>query len=125
MALPISMSKSTTLEMIWEIVVMIVGPPPVPVTSFTRPMESSRIVGVIDERIRFPGSMALASPCTRPNLFGFPGLAAYDAQRLKVIALQTPGDRSTSNAVVGALALYLDFTNLFLFLLRFTGNRRQ
>jgi FtsH-binding integral membrane protein len=54
----------------------------------------------------------------------FSGLAAYDAQRLKVIALQTPGDRSTSNAIVGALALYLDFTNLFLFLLRFTGNRR-
>jgi len=53
----------------------------------------------------------------------FSGLAAYDAQRLKVITLQASGDL-TSHAILGALALYLDFTNLFLFLLRFTGNRR-
>jgi uncharacterized protein len=55
----------------------------------------------------------------------FSGLAAYDAQRLKVMALETPSGQGSSYAIVGALALYLDFTNLFLFLLRFTGNRRQ
>ena len=55
----------------------------------------------------------------------FSGLAAYDAQRLKLMALETPGGQASSYAVVGALALYLDFTNLFLFLLRFTGNRRE
>jgi len=55
----------------------------------------------------------------------FSGLAAYDAQRLKVMALETPGAQASSTAIVGALALYLDFTNLFLFLLRFTGNRRE
>jgi len=55
----------------------------------------------------------------------FSGLAVYDAQRLKSIALQTPAGESSSYAIVGALALYLDFTNLFLFMLRFTGNRRE
>jgi FtsH-binding integral membrane protein len=54
----------------------------------------------------------------------FSGLAVYDAQRLKLMALATPSGQS-AYAIAGALALYLDFTNLFLFLLRFTGNRRD
>lgn len=53
----------------------------------------------------------------------FTGLTAYDAQRLKTMALSQPGDRTTSSTIVGALALYLDFINLFLFLLRLFGNR--
>ena len=55
----------------------------------------------------------------------FSGLAAYDAQRLKAMALAAPGGQTGSYAIVGALALYLDFINLFLFLLRFTGSRRD
>jgi FtsH-binding integral membrane protein len=55
----------------------------------------------------------------------FAGLAAYDAQRLKAMALATPTGQSGSYAIVGALALYLDFINLFLFMLRFMGNRRD
>jgi FtsH-binding integral membrane protein len=55
----------------------------------------------------------------------FAGLAAYDAQRLKAMALATPDGAAGSYAIVGALALYLDFINLFLFLLRFLGNRRE
>ena len=55
----------------------------------------------------------------------FAGLAAYDAQRLKAMALATPAGQSGSYAIVGALALYLDFINLFLFMLRFMGNRRD
>jgi FtsH-binding integral membrane protein len=55
----------------------------------------------------------------------FAGLAAYDAQRLKAMALASPDRQTGSYAIVGALALYLDFINLFLFLLRFTGNRRD
>jgi FtsH-binding integral membrane protein len=55
----------------------------------------------------------------------FTGLAAYDAQRLKEMALALPGGQVGSLAIVGALALYLDFINLFLFLLRFLGNRRD
>jgi uncharacterized protein len=55
----------------------------------------------------------------------FTGLTAYDAQRLKAMALAMPGGQTGSYAVVGALALYLDFINLFLFLLRFLGQRRD
>jgi uncharacterized protein len=55
----------------------------------------------------------------------FSGLAAYDAQRLKAMALTTPTGQTEAYAIVGALALYLDFINLFLFLLRFLGSRRD
>ena len=55
----------------------------------------------------------------------FTGLAAYDAQRMKAMALSTPSGQAGSYAIVGALALYLDFINLFLFLLRFLGSRRD
>ena len=55
----------------------------------------------------------------------FTGLAAYDAQRLKAMALALPGGGTGGYAIAGALALYLDFINLFLFLLRFLGNRRD
>jgi FtsH-binding integral membrane protein len=55
----------------------------------------------------------------------FAGLAAYDAQQLKAMALSAPEGPVTTVAVVGALKLYLDFINLFLYLLRFTGDRRR
>jgi len=55
----------------------------------------------------------------------FTGLTAWDAQRLKQMAVATPEGQTGSFAVVGALALYLDFINLFLFLLRFLGSRRN
>ncbi len=55
----------------------------------------------------------------------FTGLTAWDAQRLKQMALEVPQGQLGSYAIVGALALYLDFLNLFLFLLRFLGDRRD
>lgn len=55
----------------------------------------------------------------------FTGLTAWDAQRLKAMAAVTPDGQLAGRAVVGALALYLDFVNLFLFLLRFLGGRRD
>jgi len=55
----------------------------------------------------------------------FTGLTAWDAQRLKAMAVAVPEGQSGSYAVVGALALYLDFINLFLFLLRIFGSRRR
>ena len=55
----------------------------------------------------------------------FTGLTAWDAQRLKMMAATVPEERFGSYAVVGALSLYLDFINLFLFLLRFLGGRRD
>jgi FtsH-binding integral membrane protein len=55
----------------------------------------------------------------------FTGLTAWDAQRLKAMAAALPDGSTGSYAVVGALSLYLDFINLFLFLLRFMGGRRN
>lgn len=55
----------------------------------------------------------------------FTGLTAYDAQRLKQMAVALPDGRVGSYAVVGALSLYLDFINLFFFLLRLLGGRRD
>ena len=55
----------------------------------------------------------------------FTGLTAWDAQRLKHMAVALPDGRVGAFAVVGALSLYLDFINLFFFLLRFMGGRRN
>lgn len=55
----------------------------------------------------------------------FTGLTAWDAQRLKHMATALPEGQVGSYAVVGALSLYLDFINLFFFILRFTGGRRD
>ena len=54
----------------------------------------------------------------------FAGLTAYDTQRIKLMYLQSDGRETASKkAIMGALSLYLDFINMFLFLLRFMGNR--
>ena len=55
----------------------------------------------------------------------FTGLTAWDSQRLKQMATALPEGQVGSYAVVGALSLYLDFINLFLFLLRFLGGGRR
>jgi uncharacterized protein len=55
----------------------------------------------------------------------FTALTAWDAQRLKHMAVALPDGRVGAYAVVGALSLYLDFINLFFFLLRFMGGRQN
>ena len=56
----------------------------------------------------------------------FAGLTAYDTQRLKASYAQLRGTEFAGKMVVlGALSLYLDFINMFLFLLRFMGNNRS
>ena len=55
----------------------------------------------------------------------FTGLTAWDAQRLRLMATQISGSQVGSYAIVGALSLYLNFINLFLFMLRFMGGRRD
>jgi len=55
----------------------------------------------------------------------FTGLTAWDAQRLKQMAVMLPEGQTGSYAVVGALSLYLNFINLFLMLLRVLGGRRD
>jgi FtsH-binding integral membrane protein len=53
----------------------------------------------------------------------FAGLTAYDTQRLR--ALFGRGEAIANLPLIGALTLYLDFINMFLFLLRIVGRRRN
>lgn len=59
------------------------------------------------------------------GVFVFVGLIAYDTQKLKNLAVNIEGEEITHKAsIIGALALYLDFINLFLMFLRIFGRRR-
>jgi FtsH-binding integral membrane protein len=55
----------------------------------------------------------------------FVGLTAYDSQKIKQMLLEAPdaGEAAQKVALLGALSLYLDFINLFLYLLRIFGKR--
>ncbi|MCE7797755.1 Bax inhibitor-1/YccA family protein [Sphingobium sufflavum] len=54
----------------------------------------------------------------------FAGLTAYDTQKIKGMYAYVAGtDMMGKTIVMGALSLYLDFINMFMFLLRFLGNR--
>lgn len=75
------------------------------------------IVGV------FWQSNALQFLITVVGVIVFTGLTAWDAQRLKHMALELAPEGAGSYAIVGALSLYLDFVNLFLMLLRLQGRR--
>lgn len=55
----------------------------------------------------------------------FVGLTAWDTQKIKQMAAQMPNATDGRLATIGALSLYLDFINLFLYLLRFFGNSRD
>ncbi|NLZ16279.1 MAG: Bax inhibitor-1/YccA family protein [Desulfobulbaceae bacterium] len=63
------------------------------------------------------------------GVFVFIGLTAYDVQRIKQIGEQGIMDQGEAaiqkGAIMGALALYLDFINLFILLLRFFGGARD
>lgn len=74
----------------------------------------------------FLQSEALMWVVTYVGVVIFVGLIAYDTQRLKNMALGLgeDGDIQRKGAVIGALALYLDFINLFIRLLRIMGRRR-
>lgn len=56
----------------------------------------------------------------------FVGLTAYDSQKIKQMLLQAPdaGESAQKLALLGALTLYLDFINLFIYLLRIFGDRK-
>jgi len=64
--------------------------------------------------------------CSSVGVLIFVGLTAYDTQKIKAIGLMqeegTEEEKKTS--LLAALSLYLDFINLFLYLLRLFGNRR-
>ena len=54
----------------------------------------------------------------------FTGLIAFDTQKLKDLYF-SGADRSGKTGIIAALTLYLDFINLFVYLLRFMGQRRD
>lgn len=75
----------------------------------------------------FVASSALAFAVSVIGLLIFAGLTAYDTQRIKTdyIAHAQHGDQEWlgKSAVMGALNLYMNFINIFMFLLQFLGNR--
>lgn len=75
----------------------------------------------------FIGSSTLTMICSYVGVLIFVGLTAYDSQKIKNMLLQAPdaGESSQKLALLGALTLYLDFINLFIYLLRIFGDRRD
>jgi FtsH-binding integral membrane protein len=82
------------------------------------------LIGVVIATIVniFVGSSAVSWIISGIGVIVFTGLTAYDTWKIKELAAQ--GLEGRKPAILGALTLYLDFINLFLMLLRFTGNRR-
>jgi hypothetical protein len=73
----------------------------------------------------FVQSSALQFAISVIGVLIFTGLTAYDTQKIK--EMYYAGDSAETGgkkAIMGALSLYLDFINLFLYLLRFIGDRR-
>jgi FtsH-binding integral membrane protein len=76
----------------------------------------------------FLGSPGLEFVISALGVFIFAGLTAYDTQKIRNTYLQLSGSGASENvvrktAIVGALMLYLDFLNMFMFLLQFLGVR--
>ena len=73
----------------------------------------------------FVGSSIIQLAISAIGLIIFTGLPAYDTQKILQMYLsgEIYSDSGTKKAILGALVLYLDFINLFIFLLRFLGVR--
>jgi FtsH-binding integral membrane protein len=94
-------------------------------------MGSFMFMGLIGIIIAGLVNLFLASPALQfaISVIGvvvFTGLTAWDTQRIKeMYTAQDDGTIAGKKAIMGALALYLDFLNLFLFMLQFLGQRRD
>jgi hypothetical protein len=77
----------------------------------------------------FIQSSAVSMVVSYIGVLVFVGLTAYDTQKIKNMALTQPADAEAGvirkGAILGALALYLDFINLFLMLLHIFGGSRE
>ncbi len=72
----------------------------------------------------FVQSSALAMAISFIGVLLFAGLTAYDTQKIKSMYFYVAGtDMMGKSVIMGALTLYLDFINMFTFLLQFLGNR--
>jgi FtsH-binding integral membrane protein len=94
------------------------------------PMRSFLIMGVVGIILAMLVNLFLQSTqldlvISAIGVICFAGLTAYDTQRIKeMYDVSDDGTVAGRKAVMGALSLYLDFINLFMFLLRFLGERR-
>ncbi|KAA5534482.1 Bax inhibitor-1/YccA family protein [Taibaiella lutea] len=95
-------------------------------TSFGRIMMMG-LVGIIIASVvnMFMGSESLYWIISYVGVAVFVGLIAYDTQKIKAYAYLDSEEARKKGAIMGALALYLDFINLFIFLLRLFGGRRN
>ena len=86
------------------------------------------VIGIVIASIVniFLGSSGLQFAISVIGVLVFAALTAYDTQRLKAMYDVVAGDAVAAGraSIMGALQLYLDFLNLFLFLLQFMGDRR-
>jgi FtsH-binding integral membrane protein len=94
-------------------------------------MGSFLIMGVVGIFVALLINLFLRSPALNLAISAigvliFAGLVAYDTQKIKSIyfTVAGQGEAMAKSAVLGALNLYIDFINMFLFLLRFMGDRR-
>lgn len=87
------------------------------------------LIGIIIATVvnMFVGSSTLQMIVSYIGVLVFVGLTAYDSQKIKQMLMMAPdtGETSQKLALLGALSLYLDFINLFLYLLRIFGARRD
>jgi FtsH-binding integral membrane protein len=87
------------------------------------------LIGIIIATIVniFTKSEGLAMILNYLGVLVFVGLTAYDSQKIKQMMMAAPdaGEVAQKMALLGALSLYLDFINLFLYLLRIFGARRD
>ena len=87
------------------------------------------LIGIIIASIVniFVGSSGMDMIISYIGVLIFVGLTAYDSQKIKEMMLQAPdaGEGMQKLALLGALSLYLDFINLFIYLLRIFGSRRD
>ena len=74
----------------------------------------------------FVGSTMAETVISVMGIIIFMGLTAYDTAKIKSLAYGMSDEETTGKiAVIGALSLYLDFINLFLYLIRLFGKRRD
>jgi len=92
-------------------------------------MRTFLFMGVIGLVIAMVVNMFLASSGLQllisvAGVLIFAGLTAYDTQKIKLMYMESDGaEVSTKKSIMGALKLYLDFLNMFIFMMHILGNR--
>ena len=87
------------------------------------------LIGIIIATLvnMFIGSSGLNTIISYVGVLIFVGLTAYDSQKIKemLVVAGDHGEAGQKLALLGALTLYLDFINLFIYLLRIFGQKRD